>query len=105
MPRLFLSHLLGVLLLLSQLPGESQGNGSEIIKLCGSDLVLFWIRLCGNLNWDRMALSQERSRLGSGQPAGERSRPCPLHIPHWLPSGCRPIGTGAPHVIDCGRST
>ncbi|KAM5260021.1 prorelaxin-like [Hipposideros larvatus] len=71
MPRLFLSHLLAVWLLLSQLPAETQGQKrkekkQDFIKLCGSELALYWIRLCGNLNWDRMALSPKEPRLRSG---------------------------------------
>lgn len=70
MARLFVSYLLGVCLLLSQLPAEIQGQRNqkknEFIKLCGSELALYWIRLCGNLNWDRMALSPKEPGLRSG---------------------------------------
>lgn len=100
MARLFVSYLLGVCLLLSQLPAEIQGQRNqkknEFIKLCGSELALYWIRLCGNLNWDRMALSPKEPRLRSGPLAGERSRPWPFHVSHWwLPSSCRPIRAAA----------
>lgn len=100
MARLFVSYLLGVCLLLSQLPAEIQGQRNqkknEFIKLCGSELALYWIRLCGNLNWDRMALSPKEPRLRSGPLAGERSRPWPFHVSQWwLPSSCRPIRSAA----------
>lgn len=96
MARLFVSYLLGVCLLLSQLPAEIQGQRNqkknEFIKLCGSELALYWIRLCGNLNWDRMALSPKEPRLRSGPLAGESSRP----VSHWwLPWSRRPIRTAA----------
>lgn len=103
MPRLFLSHLLAVCLLLSQLPAEIHGQrkkpkNTDVVKLCGSELAVYWIRLCGNLNWDRMALSPTEPGLTSGPLAGESSRPWPVHISHWwLPSSCRPIGNRGAH--------
>ncbi|KAF6328044.1 relaxin 3 [Rhinolophus ferrumequinum] len=70
MPRLFVSYLLGLCLLLSQLPAEIQGRRNqkknEFIKLCGSELALYYTRLCDSLNWDRMALSPKEPRLRSG---------------------------------------
>ncbi|XP_015993804.1 prorelaxin-like [Rousettus aegyptiacus] len=52
MPHLFLSHLLGVWLLLSQLPREVQGE--DMIKLCGRELVRLWIKICGSPQVGRM---------------------------------------------------
>ncbi|KAL2781473.1 prorelaxin H1 preproprotein [Daubentonia madagascariensis] len=66
MPRLFLFHLLGVWLLLSQLSRAKQAEGmDEIIKLCGRELVRLQIDICGRSSLGRMALSQKEPPLGS----------------------------------------
>ncbi|XP_004600394.1 prorelaxin-like [Sorex araneus] len=49
MQRLLSFHLLGILLLLSQLPRESRGqNWDTVIKACGRELARLQIRICGN---------------------------------------------------------
>ncbi|XP_054981732.1 prorelaxin-like [Sorex araneus] len=51
MQRLLSFHLLGILLLLSQLPRESQGqklSWNTVIKACGRELARMQIRICGS---------------------------------------------------------
>ncbi|XP_060009452.1 prorelaxin H1 [Lagenorhynchus albirostris] len=70
MPLQFLSHLLGVWLLLSQLPREISGQRTnDLIKACGRELVRLWVEICGSVSWGRTALSLEEPWLGSGPPA------------------------------------
>ncbi|KAK2497797.1 hypothetical protein MC885_012664 [Smutsia gigantea] len=50
MLRLFLSHLLGIWLLLSQLPREVPGETDKVIRACGRELVRKRIEICG-MSW------------------------------------------------------
>ncbi|NP_999037.1 prorelaxin precursor [Sus scrofa] len=69
MPRLF-SYLLGVWLLLSQLPREIPGQSTnDFIKACGRELVRLWVEICGSVSWGRTALSLEEPQLETGPPA------------------------------------
>ncbi|XP_035877563.1 prorelaxin-like [Phyllostomus discolor] len=49
--RLFLFHLLGTWLLLSQLPREIQGQKGEIFITCNREFVRFFIHVCGTHVW------------------------------------------------------
>ncbi|KAM9642225.1 prorelaxin-like [Trichechus inunguis] len=48
-----LLHLLGVWLLLNQLPRELSAHGSNIVKLCGRELARARIEICGQINWGK----------------------------------------------------
>lgn len=86
MPRLF-SYILGVWLLLSQLPREIPGQSTnDFIKACGRELVRLWVEICGSVSWGRTALSLEEPQLETGPPAGMSSPGCST-----LPIGCRPV--------------
>ncbi|KAJ8789031.1 hypothetical protein J1605_022283 [Eschrichtius robustus] len=86
MPLLFLSHLLGVWLLLSQLPREISGQRTnDLIKACGRELVRLWVEICGSVSWGRTALSLEEPWLGSGPPAGESTQPPPRPAAPYFP--------------------
>ncbi|XP_039738689.1 prorelaxin-like [Pteropus medius] len=63
MPHLFLCHLLGVWLLLSQLPREVQGE--DMIKMCGRELARLWIKICGSSKVGRMDPSLKRNARAS----------------------------------------
>ncbi|XP_004457476.1 prorelaxin [Dasypus novemcinctus] len=63
MARRFLSVLLGVWLLLGQLPRELSAQENKI-QLCGRELIREIIRICGQLNWNTRALSLEESQAG-----------------------------------------
>ncbi|XP_049628717.1 prorelaxin H2 [Suncus etruscus] len=67
MPRLISVHLLGLCLLLSQLPGEIQGQRWDtVIKACGRELVRMQIRVCGNSlsMWREMQAKRLRREAG-----------------------------------------
>ncbi|XP_037706684.1 prorelaxin-like [Choloepus didactylus] len=67
MARRFLSHLLGVWLLLSQLPrGLPAQEMDENLKLCGRRLVREWIAVCGMVR--STALSEEEPQIPSRSP-------------------------------------
>lgn len=51
MPHLFLFHLLGSWLLLSQFPREIQGQEMEVYTKCNLELVRFFIHVCGTHVW------------------------------------------------------
>ncbi|XP_006773909.1 PREDICTED: prorelaxin H2 [Myotis davidii] len=64
MLRLFLFHLLGSWLLLSQLPRESQGQDMEIFTKCNLELVRFYIHVCGTHIWAEDMRKQRKPRSG-----------------------------------------
>ncbi|KAM8963901.1 plasminogen receptor (KT) isoform 1-T1 [Lycaon pictus] len=70
MLRWFLSHLLGVWLLLSQLPREIPATGDKILKACGRDYVRLQIEVCGSSWWGRKA-GQQRERRQISEPLAE----------------------------------
>ncbi|XP_045419844.1 prorelaxin-like [Lemur catta] len=70
MPRLFLFHLLGVWLLLSQLSRANRAERmDQNIKSCGRELARRLIAICGQSSSGRMALSQQEPPLGSAPKA------------------------------------
>ncbi|XP_012502838.1 PREDICTED: prorelaxin H2 [Propithecus coquereli] len=70
MPRLFLFHLLGVWLLLSQLSRANRAEWMDHnIKSCGRELARRLIAICGMSSSGRMALSQKEPPLGSAPKA------------------------------------
>ncbi|XP_054439065.1 prorelaxin-like [Pteronotus mesoamericanus] len=71
MLRLFLFHLLGSSLLLSQLPREIQGLKEEIFIKCNRELVRFFIKVCGSHVWAE----------GMRKPHNTRSEPSAEIIP------------------------
>ncbi|XP_062936485.1 prorelaxin-like [Cynocephalus volans] len=78
MPRPFLFHVLGVWLLLSQIPRAiSAGWMDEVIKLCGRELARAEIDICGNMYYyrERTGVRQKETPRQSGPPAGESARP------------------------------
>lgn len=94
MRRLFLSHVLGAWLLLSQLPRELSGQKpDDVIKACGRELARLRIEICGSLSWKKTVLRLEEPGLEAGQPVGKSSRPRPLRTSHWMLSECRPSRT------------
>lgn len=64
MLRLFLFHLLGSWLLLSQLPRESRGQDMEIFTKCNLELVRFYIHVCGTHIWAEDMRKQRKPRSG-----------------------------------------
>ncbi|XP_036999482.2 prorelaxin isoform X4 [Artibeus jamaicensis] len=60
MPHLFLFHLLGTWLLLSQLPREIQGQEGEIFIKCDREFIHFFIHLCGSHVWAGEMRKQRR---------------------------------------------
>ncbi|XP_016069715.1 PREDICTED: prorelaxin H2 [Miniopterus natalensis] len=64
---LFLFHLLGGWLLLSQLPRETQGQEMEVFTKCNLELVRFFIHVCGTHTWADDMRKQRKTR--SEQPA------------------------------------
>ncbi|XP_014716212.1 prorelaxin H1 isoform X1 [Equus asinus] len=69
MRRLFLSHVLGAWLLLSQLPRELSGQKpDDVIKACGRELARLRIEICGSLSWKKTVLRLEEPGLEAGQP-------------------------------------
>ncbi|XP_008566870.1 PREDICTED: prorelaxin H2-like [Galeopterus variegatus] len=74
MPRAFLFHVLGVWLLLSQVPRAiSAGWMDEVIKLCGRELVRAEIDICSNMYYyyyrERTGVRQKETPRKSGPPA------------------------------------
>ncbi|XP_058421740.1 prorelaxin-like [Diceros bicornis minor] len=70
MPRLCSSYLLGVWLLLSQLPRDISGeNPDDIVKACGRELVRRRIQICGSINWKKKPVSLQEPGLDAGAPA------------------------------------
>ncbi|XP_007944532.1 prorelaxin H2-like [Orycteropus afer afer] len=59
MPRLLVFHLLGVCLLLHQLPTALCSNSTEIVKLCSYELVHYWNKLCA---WNKWGPVSSRSK-------------------------------------------
>ncbi|XP_006881424.1 PREDICTED: prorelaxin-like [Elephantulus edwardii] len=53
MPSFLLSHLLGIWLLLDQLPRARSLKDTDRVKLCGRELIHFLIQLCGEVSWRR----------------------------------------------------
>lgn len=74
MLHLFLSHLLGIWLLLSQLPREVPGETDKLIRACGRELVRIRIELCGTMPWRKRDQGQ-KPLLEFEQLTGESSCP------------------------------
>lgn len=71
--RLFLFHLLGTWLLLSQLPREIQGQKGEVFIKCNREFVRFFIRVCGTHIW---AEEMRRQRKPRSEPSAGESCWC-----------------------------
>ncbi|XP_003782947.1 prorelaxin H2 [Otolemur garnettii] len=68
MPRLFLFHLLGVWLLLTQISRAKMDKGedlNQIIFACGRRLIRIWIEVCGSTGFRGRAKSQTEHQPGS----------------------------------------
>ncbi|XP_055962888.1 prorelaxin-like [Sorex fumeus] len=75
MQRLLSFHLLGFLLLLSQLPRESRGqNWDTVIKVCGRQLAREQIKACGNSLSSWRDVNDRRERRESGPPREPTSK-------------------------------
>lgn len=83
MLRLFLSHLLGVWLLLSLRAREIPAQ-EEVLKACGREFVRLQIRICGSLSWGKSSQQHREPRQAPAALPGERSGP--RRSP--LPIGC-----------------
>ncbi|XP_007944533.1 prorelaxin-like [Orycteropus afer afer] len=68
MSRLLVFHLLGVCLLLHQLPTALCYKPTDVVRLCGRDLMRFWIRLCGQPHWGTF-FSRSKPSLAALPPA------------------------------------
>ncbi|XP_014920004.1 prorelaxin H1 [Acinonyx jubatus] len=62
MLRLFLSHLLGVWLLLSLHAREIPAREQEVLKACGREYVRLQIRICGSLSWGKNSQQHREPR-------------------------------------------
>ncbi|XP_027472413.1 prorelaxin-like [Zalophus californianus] len=72
MQLLYLSHLLRLWLLLSQLPREIPAqNDNDIIKACRRELVRLRIRICGSVSWGGKALQKGREPRQAPEPLAE----------------------------------
>ncbi|KAI5934394.1 prorelaxin-like [Manis javanica] len=92
MLHLFLSHLLGIWLLLSQLPREVPGETDKLIRACGRELVRIRIELCGTMPWRKRDQGQkpllEFEQLAEIMPSSITEDAETLNtmlefIPHW----------------------
>lgn len=90
MLRLFLSHLLGVWLLLSLRAREIPAQQEEVLKACGREFVRLQIRICGSSSFGRKSQQHREPRQAPAALPGERSGPPPLPTSHWLCSEAHP---------------
>ncbi|XP_034884882.1 prorelaxin H1 [Mirounga leonina] len=71
MPLLYLSHLVRLWLLLSQLPRGIPAQGDDIIKACRRELVRLHIQICGSVSWGGKALQKAREPRQASEPLAE----------------------------------
>lgn len=92
MLRLFLSHLLGVWLLLSLRAREIPAQ-EEVLKACGREFVRLQIRICGSLSWGKSSQQHREPRQAPAALPGERSGPRRSPLPIGCGRAAGPFGS------------